>query len=135
MNSLGHQHPALVKALKDQADKLWHTSNVYFTEPTVELAKELVKKSGFAKRVLFMNSGSETNESVIKLVRKYAADNGRPASHREIVTFKGSFHGRTLAAVTATAQPKYHVGYEPLPAGFVYAEKFNDEASVDAVVF
>lgn len=134
VNSLGHHHPELTKALHEQVDKLWHTSNVYFTEPTVELAKQLVEKSGFAERVLFMNSGSETNESVIKLVRKYAADNGRPPSHREIVTFKGSFHGRSLAAVTATAQPKYHVGYEPLPGGFVYAEKFNDEAAVDAVV-
>lgn len=134
VNSLGHQHPVLVEALHKQVDKLWHTSNVYFTEPTVELAKLLVEKSKFAKRVLFTNSGSETNEAAIKLVRKYAANNGRPPSHREIVTFKGSFHGRTMGAVTATAQPKYHEGFEPMPAGFVYADAFNSEAAVEAVV-
>ena len=134
VNALGHQHPKLVEALHEQVDKIWHTSNVYFTEPTVELAKNLVEKSKFAKRVLFTNSGSETNEAAIKLVRKYAANNGRPPSHREIVTFKGSFHGRTMGAVTATAQPKYHEGFEPMPGGFVYAEAFNSEAAVDAVV-
>lgn len=134
VSALGHHYPPLVDALKAQAEKLWHTSNVYFTEPTVELAKILVEKSRFAKRVLFTNSGSETNEAAIKLARRYAANNGRDPEHREIVTFKGSFHGRTLAAVTATAQPKYQQGFEPLPGGFVYAEKFNDEAAVDAVV-
>lgn len=134
VSALGHHHPVLTKALHEQVDKLWHTSNVYFTEPTVQLAKALVEKSRFAKRVLFTNSGSETNEAAIKLVRKYAADNGRDPEHREIVTFKGSFHGRTLAAVTATAQPKYQIGYEPLPGGFVYAEAFNSEEAVNKVV-
>lgn len=134
VNSLGHAHPQLTRVLHAQVDKLWHTSNVYFTEPTVQLAKELVEASGFATRVLFSNSGAEANEGAIKLARKYAADNGRPPEAREIVTFKGSFHGRTLATVTATAQPKYQAGYEPLPGGFVYAEKFNDEKAVDKVV-
>ncbi len=134
VTALGHQHPELVKVLHEQVDKIWHTSNVYFTEPTVELAKQLVEKSKFAKRVLFTNSGSETNEAGIKLARKYATSQGREPSHREIVTFKGSFHGRTMGAVTATAQPKYHAGFEPMPGGFVYAEAFNSEAAVDAVV-
>lgn len=134
VNSLGHQHPRLTRALHAQADKLWHTSNVYFSEPTVQLAKELVEASKFAKRVLFSNSGAEANEGAIKLARKYAADNGRPPEAREIVTFKGSFHGRTLATVTATAQPKYQQGFEPVPGGFVYADAINDTAAVDRVV-
>lgn len=134
VSALGHQHPKLTAALHSQVDKLWHTSNVYFTEPTVKLAKALVESSKFAKRVLFTNSGAESNEAAIKLARRYASDNGRPPEAREIVTFKGSFHGRTLATVTATAQPKYQAGFEPLPGGFVYADAFNDEAAVDRVV-
>ena len=134
VSALGHQHPALTQALHSQVDKLWHTSNVYFTEPTVQLAKALVESSKFAKRVLFTNSGAESNEAAIKLARRYASDNGRPPEAREIVTFNGSFHGRTLAAVTATAQPKYQAGFEPLPGGFVYADAFNDEAAVNRVV-
>lgn len=134
VNSLGHQHPELVKALTQQANKLWHTSNVYYTEPTIRLAEALVESSGFAKKVFFCNSGAEANEAAIKLARKYAADHGRPPEAREIVTFTGSFHGRTLATVTATAQPKYQHGYEPLPGGFVYAEAYNDEAAVNKVV-
>jgi len=134
VNALGHAQPELTAALHKQVDKLWHTSNVYFTEPTVQLAKELVESSKFATRVLFSNSGAEANEGAIKLARKYASDNGRPPEAREIVTFKGSFHGRTLATVTATAQPKYQQGYEPLPGGFVYADAFNSEAAVDKVV-
>lgn len=134
VNSLGHQHPELVKALTEQAGKLWHTSNIFYSEPTIRLAEKLVEKSDFARRVFFCNSGAEANEAAIKLARKYAADNGRPPEQREIITFKGSFHGRTLATVTATAQPKYQAGFEPLPGGFVYAEKYNDEAAFEAVL-
>lgn len=133
VNSLGHQHPELLAALTEQAGKLWHTSNIFYTEPTIRLAEALVEKSGFAKRVFFCNSGGEANEAAIKLARKVAADNGRAPDCREIITFKGSFHGRTLATVTATAQPKYQQGFEPLPAGFVYAEAYNDEAAFEAV--
>jgi len=129
VTSLGHHNRDLVKALTDQAGKIWHTSNVFFTEPTVMLAEELVKASRFAKRVFLANSGSEANEAAIKLARKYAADKGRPPEAREIITFSGSFHGRTLAAVTATSQPKYHAGFEPLPGGFRYV-KFNDFEAV-----
>lgn len=132
--SLGHQDEDLLKALEAQARKLWHTSNVFFTEPPILLAEALVKASGFAKRVYLCNSGAEANEAAIKLVRKYAADKGKSPESRNIITFKGSFHGRTLATVTATAQPKYQEGYEPLPGGFVYCDTFNDEAAIEALV-
>ena len=100
-------------------------SNVFYTEPPLRLAEELVTASGFAERVFLCNSGAEANEAAIKLVRKWAASRGRPPERRVILTFHGSFHGRTLATVTATAQPKYQQGYEPLPAGFVHVP-FND---------
>jgi len=90
----------------------------------------LVSASGFAERVFLCNSGSEANEAAIKLVRKWAASKGRAPEQRVIVTFRGSFHGRTLAAVTATAQPKYQEGYEPLPGGFRYLD-FNDVAALE----
>ncbi len=125
VTSLGHQNAALRKALINQAGKIWHTSNMFFTEPPVNLAEMLVKSSKFARRVFLTNSGAEANEAAIKLARKYAADKGRPPEKRRIITFTGSFHGRTLATVTATAQPKYQQGYEPLPGGFVYVN-FND---------
>lgn len=131
--SLGHGDPDLIKALTDQAQKLWHTSNIFFTRPPIELAEELVKSSGFAKRAYFCNSGTEANEAAIKLVRKYAAMKGRTPEQREIITFTGSFHGRTLAAVTATAQPKYQEGYEPLPGGFTYVP-FNDFDAIEKAV-
>jgi acetylornithine/N-succinyldiaminopimelate aminotransferase len=130
VNALGHQDPDLLEALTTQAHKLWHTSNVFYTEPPLHLAQELVAASGFADRVFLCNSGTEANEAAIKLVRKWAASQGREASKRVIVTFRGSFHGRTLAAVTATAQPKYQEGYEPLPGGFRYLD-FNDVAALE----
>lgn len=133
--SLGHQDPDLLKALDEQSRKLWHTSNVFFTEPPIRLAEKLVELSkGVGKRVYLCNSGTEANEAAIKLVRKYAADKGRAPDHREIISFTGSFHGRTLAAVTATAQPKYQQGFEPLPGGFVYCDPFNDEAAIEKLV-
>lgn len=130
---LGHCDPDLSAALAEQAGKLWHTSNVFYSEPPVRLAEELVAASRFAQRVFLCNSGAEANEAAIKLVRKWAAANGREPSRRVIVTFKGSFHGRTLAAVTATAQPKYQEGYEPLPRGFRYVD-FNDIAQLEAAM-
>jgi acetylornithine/N-succinyldiaminopimelate aminotransferase len=90
-----------------------------------------VEASGFAERVFLCNSGAEANEAAIKLVRKWAAAQGRAPEQRVIITFRGSFHGRTLATVTATAQPKYQEGYEPLPGGFRYLD-FNDVAALDA---
>lgn len=132
--SLGHRDPDLIEALVEQADKLWHTSNIFFTEPPIRLAKALVESAAFADRVYLCNSGAEANEAMIKLVRKYAAGKGRDPEHREIITFTGSFHGRTLATVTATAQPKYQEGYEPLPGGFTYCPRFNDEEAISALV-
>ena len=133
VNALGHAHPALVGALTEQAGKLWHTSNVFVSEPTLRLAEELVEASRFAQRVFFCNSGAEANEGAIKLVRKWATAQGRIPDRRVILSFRGSFHGRTLAAVTATAQPKYHEGYEPLPPGFRYSN-FNDLAAAEAAM-
>ena len=131
--SLGHCDPDLTAALHEQATKLWHTSNVFYSEPPLRLADELVAASRFAQRVFLCNSGAEANEAAIKLVRKWAAAQGRAPERRVILTFRGSFHGRTLAAVTATAQPKYQEGYEPLPGGFRYAD-FNDLDAVAAAM-
>lgn len=130
---LGHCDPDLVAALEAQARTLWHTSNVFYSEPPLRLADELVNASRFATRVFLCNSGAEANEAAIKLVRKWAASQGRPPERRVIVTCHGSFHGRTLAAVTATAQPKYQEGYEPLPGGFRYVA-FNDLDALDAAM-
>lgn len=133
VNALGHCDPDLVAAITEQAHKLWHVSNVFYSEPPLRLAQELVDSSGFAERAFLCNSGTEANEAAIKLVRKWAASQGRPAERRVIVTCEGSFHGRTLAAVTATAQPKYQAGYEPLPAGFRHVP-FNDAAALAAAL-
>ena len=127
---LGHNDPDLVAALVEQAGKLWHTSNVFHSEPPLRLAEELVVASRFASRVFLCNSGAEANEAAIKLIRKWATAQGRAPDRRVIVTFRGSFHGRTMATVTATAQPKYQEGYEPLPGGFRYVD-FNDLAQLE----
>lgn len=132
VTSFGHCDDDLIAALTAQAHKIWHTSNVYYTEPPIRLAEELVEASGFAKRAFFCNSGAEANEAAIKLARKYSSEK-YPADKREIITFHGSFHGRTLATVTATAQPKYQQGFEPLPGGFTYA-KFNDFEEIERLV-
>ncbi|MEO5831701.1 MAG: acetylornithine/succinylornithine family transaminase [Rhodanobacter sp.] len=131
VNALGHQDPDLLAALTAQAHKLWHSSNVFYTEPPLRLAAELVEASGFAERAFLCNSGAEANEAAIKLVRKWAASIGRAPKQRNILTFFGSFHGRTLATVTATAQPKYQEGYEPLPGGFIHTA-FNDVQALEA---
>ncbi len=128
VTSFGHRHPAIHEAVRAQLDALWHASNLYATEPAVRLADELVRAS-FAERVFFCNSGTEANEAAIKAVRK-AASTERPPERRVILTFEGGFHGRTLAAVTATAQPKYHAGFEPLPGGFRYCP-FNDVEALE----
>src|SRR5690554_4650844 len=112
---LGHADPDLVDALVAQAGKLWHTSNVFHSEPPLRLAQELVQASRFASKVFLCNSGAEANEAAIKLVRKWAAGQGRAPDRRVTLTFRGSFHGRTLATVAATAQPAHQAGFEPLP--------------------
>jgi acetylornithine/N-succinyldiaminopimelate aminotransferase len=131
VNNLGHQNPDLLAAFETQGRKLWHASNIYWNEQAVRLSEELVEAS-FAERVFLCNSGAEANEAAIKLARKWSSLSF-PAQKREIVTFEGSFHGRTLATVTATAQPKFQEGFEPLPGGFTYCP-FNDFDAVEKLV-
>ncbi len=130
VNVLGHGHPDLVQAIQRQAAQLIHTSNLYYTEPQVQLAKTLVEHS-FADRVFFCNSGAEANEAAIKLARRYAHSK-YGADRFEIITMKNSFHGRTLATITATGQDKVQKGFEPLMPGFGYA-LFNDFATIEAL--
>jgi predicted acetylornithine/succinylornithine family transaminase len=121
VNSLGHCHPAIVKAITEQAKKLIHCSNLYYIEPQARLANLLIQHSNL-DRVLFCNSGSEAVEGAIKLARRWGKNY---KSGGEIITMEGSFHGRTLAAVTATGQEKYKKDFDPLPAGFKVIP-FND---------
>ncbi|MBF0276699.1 MAG: aspartate aminotransferase family protein [SAR324 cluster bacterium] len=131
VNALGHQEEDLVQAAIEQTRKLWHTSNMYYTEPVIRLAAELVEAS-FADRVFFSNSGAEANEAAIKLARKYASTK-KTSGKREIITFNGSFHGRTLATVTATAQAKHQKGFDPLPGGFTYCP-YNDFNAFEKII-
>jgi len=124
---LGHCDDGLQAALQEQAAQLWHISNLYWIKPQVELAEKLVKISGLGK-AFFCNSGAEANEAAIKLARKYFYRKNK-ADKNEIIVFNHSFHGRTLATVTATGQRKYQEGFAPLPQGFVYAD-YNDISSV-----
>jgi predicted acetylornithine/succinylornithine family transaminase len=128
VNLLGHSHPDIVATLSRQAGQLIHTSNLYFTQPQVELARRLVELS-FPARVFFCNSGAEANEAAIKLARKWGAKNRDGAF--EIITSTGSFHGRTLATVTAGGQHKYSDPFRPLPAGFVHVP-YNDAGAIEA---
>lgn len=123
VNSLGHCHPAVVQAIQKQTEAILHTSNLYWIPNQITLAKLLVEHS-FADKVFFCNSGAEANEAALKLARKYAKLHYGPEKF-EILSLKNSFHGRTLATLTATGQTKYQAGYEPLPEGFAYAELNN----------
>lgn len=131
VNNLGHCHPSIVKAVKEQSEKLIHCSNFYLIEPQVLLAKKLIENS-FADKAFFCNSGAEANEGACKLARLYAKKKGYPERYR-VITFKKSFHGRTLAMISATAQEKIQKGFEPLVDGFDYAE-FNNIDSVYKLV-
>lgn len=121
VNVLGHNYPPLVKAIAEQASKVIHVSNLYYTQAQADAAAKLVKLSGL-DRVFFGNSGAEANEGAIKIARKFAKNIS--ADKTQIITAWDSFHGRTLATLTATGQPHYHEGFEPLPAGFDYVH-FN----------
>lgn len=123
VNSLGHQHPAVVQAVQQQAEQILHTSNIYWIPNQVALAERLTANS-FADKVFFCNSGAEANEAAIKLARKYAKKTYGPEKY-EIISLANSFHGRTLATLTATGQTKYQAGYDPLPEGFAYVD-LND---------
>jgi acetylornithine aminotransferase/acetylornithine/N-succinyldiaminopimelate aminotransferase len=126
--SLGHCHPAVTEAVCNQAKKLLHVSNLFYTEPQTELA-ELLTQHSFAERVFMCNSGAEANEAAIKLARIYSSGAGR----YEVISLAGSFHGRTLATVAATGQPKFHKGFEPLPAGFVHAG-FGEPQEIEKLI-
>ncbi|WP_245395455.1 acetylornithine transaminase [Anthocerotibacter panamensis] len=129
--SLGHAHPQLTEAITAQAQRLLHVSNLYYIPEQGALARWLVERS-VADKVFFCNSGAEANESAIKLARKYAYTT-RHISAPEIITAQASFHGRTMGAVTATGQPKYHKYFAPLLPGFSYVP-YNDLAALEAAL-
>lgn len=131
VNILGHCHPKVVVALQKQAQRLIHVSNLYHNEPQIKLAKLLVEHS-FADKVFFCNSGAEANEAAIKLARKYAKEN-MSGNRFEIITAVNSFHGRTLATLTATGQKKFQKGFEPLVPGFRYVEFDDSDALRNAI--
>jgi acetylornithine aminotransferase len=118
VNILGHAHPDIVEAITRQARQLIHTSNLFYTEPQTQLAQRLVEHS-FADKVFFCNSGAEANEAAIKLARRYATSTFGP-DRIEILTMLNSFHGRTLASLTATGQPALQKGFGPMVPGFRY---------------
>jgi predicted acetylornithine/succinylornithine family transaminase len=131
VNSLGHCHPAVVAAICNQAQKLLHTSNLYYTEPQVKLAELLVGHTP-ADKIFFCNSGAEANEGALKLARKLGKKRRGGQAHA-VITAENSFHGRTLATITATGQPKFRLGFEPPMPGFYYA-RFNDLESFAALI-
>lgn len=128
VNVLGHCHPAVVEAVTNQAKQLIHTTNLYYTIPQLELAQLLIESSP-ADRLFFANSGAEANEGALKLARRWGGLNRNGAY--EVITANNSFHGRTLATLAATGQPKYHKPFEPMPAGF-RSVPFNDLDAIKA---
>jgi len=130
VNSLGHCHPAVVRAIQQQSRKLLHVSNLYHILPQSELARELCRHS-FADRVFFCNSGAEANEAAIKLARRHGG--AHLGGKYEILSAHNSFHGRTLATLTATGQEKVRAGYDPLPPGFRQIP-FNDLGAAEAAI-
>ncbi|WP_394130389.1 aspartate aminotransferase family protein [Shewanella maritima] len=131
VNCLGHCHPALVSALKDQGEKLWHLSNVMTNEPALALATKLVNAT-FAERVYFANSGAEANEAALKLARRYALDN-HGIEKDQIIAFDKAFHGRTFFTVTVGGQAAYSDGFGPKPQSVTHLP-FNDVAALEAAV-
>ncbi|MCD9456799.1 aspartate aminotransferase family protein [Klebsiella pneumoniae] len=131
VTALGHCHPALVAALHQQGETLWHTSNVFTNEPALRLGRKLVEAT-FAERVVFMNSGTEANETAFKLARHYAVTRHSPYKTK-IIPFHNAFHGRSLFTVSVGGQPKYSDGFGPKPADIVHVP-FNDLQAVKAVM-
>ncbi len=129
--NLGHAHPDVAKALTLQAGKLFHVSNLYYTIPQTALAERLIKLS-FADKIFFCNSGAEANEAAIKLARKYSMGNGNKERYR-IIAMEKSFHGRTMATLSATGQPKIRAGFEPVLDGFDFVPFNNIEALESAI--
>ena len=128
VSGLGHCHPIVVNAIKEQARKILHISNNFLNVKQAELAKT-ISEASFPSRIFFCNSGAEANEGAIKFAKKYGSETGR----FEIITMKNSFHGRTLAAMRATGQDKFHQGFQPLMEKFLHAD-FNDLESVKRLV-
>jgi acetylornithine/N-succinyldiaminopimelate aminotransferase len=131
VSSMGHSHPDLIKALTDQAQKIWHTSNLY-TIPEGEKLAEMLTEKTFADLVFFTNSGAEALEGTIKLMRKYQSVSGHPERYR-IITFEGAFHGRTLATIAAGGQKKYLEGFGPAVEGFDQVPFGDHEALKKAI--
>jgi len=131
VNCLGHCHPALVGALKEQGDKIWHLSNVMTNEPALRLAKKLVDNT-FAEKVYFANSGAESNEAALKLARRWALE-VHGSDKTQIIAFKQGFHGRTFFTVTVGGQAAYSDGFGPKPGDIVHAE-YNNLDSVKALI-
>jgi acetylornithine/N-succinyldiaminopimelate aminotransferase len=129
--NLGHAHPKLVAAMNAQAETLWHVSNLFYTRPQAELAAWLTLHS-FADRVFFANSGAEANEAAIKLARKYFKDQGAPERYR-VVSMKQSFHGRTMATLSATGQEKVRKGFDPILEGFDFVP-FNEIEDLSCMI-
>jgi len=130
VTNIGHCHPRMVRAVQDQVESLVHVSNLYYNEKQPQLARALAERSGLSgAKCFFCNSGAEANEGLIKLARLWGSDRGR----YEVITMRQSFHGRTLATLTATGQDKVQKGFGPLPEGFVYAN-FNDLQSVEDAI-
>lgn len=130
VNVLGHNYQPLVEAVAEQAGRMIHCSNLYYTQPQADAASKLVKLSGLGK-AFFANSGAEANEGAIKIARKYA--HGINPEKSQIITAWDSFHGRTIATLTATGQPHYHEGVGPLPEGFDYVH-YNDIGELEAMM-
>jgi acetylornithine/N-succinyldiaminopimelate aminotransferase len=131
VNALGHAHPELIKVLTEQAQKVWHVSNIFTNEPALELAQKLVDNS-FAEKVFFANSGAEANEAALKLARRYAQDN-YSKDKTEIIAFYQGFHGRTFFTVTAGGQKSYSDGFGPKPADITHLE-YNDLSALEAAI-
>ena len=131
VTALGHCHPALVAALHEQGETLWHTSNVFTNEPALRLGRKLVDAT-FADRVVFMNSGTEANETAFKLARNYTITRHSPYKTK-IIAFHNAFHGRSLFTVSVCGQPKYSDGFGPKPADIIHVP-FNDLHAVKAVM-
>lgn len=124
VNCFGAADAVWKNAVSEQLDKLQHTSNLYYTEPCVKLAKALCEKTGM-KKVFFGNSGAEANECAIKTARKWAFDKYGDETHSTVITLKNSFHGRTLATLAATGQDVFHTKFGPFPQGFAYADAYD----------
>ena len=130
VNSLGHSHPSLIKALKDQSKKIWHLSNYLTNEPAIKLANKLTELT-FAENVFFSNSGSEANEAAIKIARKYHSS--RNENRNEIVSFQNSFHGRSLLNISLGSSEMHRNGFEPLMPGIKHGV-FNDLSGLDELI-